>query len=73
MSSVSNKSTFGFWSTYLGGESSIAANMNLTIVAAHLLIAHLCFTSSAVLADRFVLRKSRLRQAPKRHEMNGTL
>lgn len=41
-----------------------AANKGLAKVAVQWLIEHLCFVSSAVLADSFVLRIRHLRQAP---------
>ena len=43
-----------------------SGNKGLAKVAVQLLIEHLCFVSSAVLADSFVLRIRHLRQAPKR-------
>lgn len=46
-----------------------AANMGLAKVAVHWLIEHLCFVSSAVLAESFVLRNRHLRQAPNRLPM----
>ena len=42
------------------------ANMGLAKVAVQWLIEHLCFVSSVVLADSYVLRNRHLRQAPKR-------
>lgn len=42
------------------------ANKGLAKVAVQWLIEHLCFVSSVVLADSFVLRNRHLRQAPKR-------
>lgn len=42
------------------------ANMGLAKVAVQWLIEHLCFVSSAVQVDSFVLRIRHLRQAPKR-------
>jgi len=44
-----------------------AHNKGLAKVAVQWLIEHLCFVSSAVLADSFVLRIRHLRQAPKRY------
>jgi hypothetical protein len=43
-----------------------ADNKGLAKVAVQWLIEHLCFVSSAVLADSFVLRNRHLRQAPNR-------
>jgi hypothetical protein len=45
-----------------------AANMGLAKVAIQWLIEQLCFVSSAVLAESFVLRIRHLRQAPKRYQ-----
>ena len=50
-----------------GWKIKAAANKGLAKVAFHWLIEHLCFVSSAVLADSFVLRIRHLRQAPKRY------
>jgi hypothetical protein len=47
-------------------RSRAAANMGLAKVAVQWLIEHLCFVSSAVLADSFVLCNRHLRQAPAR-------
>ncbi len=47
-------------------KRSPAGNMGLAKVAVQWLIEHLCFVSSVVLADSFVLRNRHLRQAPKR-------
>ena len=47
-------------------RSRTTANKGLAKVAVQWLIEHLCFVSSAVLADSFVLRIRHLRQAPKR-------
>lgn len=44
-------------------------NKGLAKVAVQWLIEHLCFVSSAVLADSFVLRIRHLRQAPKRQSV----
>ena len=43
-----------------------AANMGLAKVAVQWLIEHLCFVSSVVLVDSFVLRNPPLRKAAKR-------
>ena len=48
-------------------ERITAANKGLAKVAVQWLIKHLCFVSSAVLADSFVLRIRHLRQAPNRY------
>jgi len=48
-------------------ENSPADNKGLAKVAVQWLIEHLCFVSSAVVADSFVLRIRHLRQAPKRY------
>jgi len=53
--------------TRIGGEILAAANKGLAKVAVQWLIEHLCFVSSAVLAESFVLRIRHLRQAPKRY------
>jgi len=42
-------------------------NKGLAKVVVQWLIEHLCFVSSAVLADSFVLRIRHLRQAPNRY------
>lgn len=47
-------------------ENKASANMGLAKVAVQWLIEHLCFVSSVVLADSFVLRNRHLRQAPAR-------
>ncbi len=44
-----------------------AGNMGLAKVAVRLLIEQLCFVSSAVLIDSFMLRIRHLRQAPNRY------
>ncbi len=48
-------------------KNRTAANMGLAKVAVQWLIEHLCFVSSAVQADSFVLRNCHLRQAPNRY------
>ena len=45
-----------------------AYNSGLAKVAVQWFIEHLCFVSSSVLADSFVLRNRHLRQAAKRKE-----
>jgi len=47
-------------------ERKTTDNKGLAKVAVQWLIEHLCFVSSAVLADSFVLRIRHLRQAPNR-------
>ena len=44
-----------------------AYNSGLAKVAVQWLIEHLCFVSSSVVADSFVLRNRHLRQAAKRY------
>lgn len=52
--------------TTLRTDRRAADNKGLAKVAVQWLIEHLCFVSSAVLADSFVLRNRHLRQAPNR-------
>ena len=52
--------------THLRTERRATDNMGLAKVAVQWLIEHLCFVSSVVLVDSFVLRIRHLRQAPKR-------
>jgi len=59
--------TAKFVTTDLRNENKTAANKGLAKVAVQWLIEHLCFVSSAVLADSFVLRIRHLRQAPNRY------
>ena len=54
--------------TQLRGEIRAAAKMGLVKVAVQWLNEHLCFLSSAVLAESFVLRIRHLRQAPARYQ-----
>jgi len=49
-----------------GRKEERTDNKGLAKVAVQWLIEHLCFVSSAVLVDSFVLRIRHLRQAPKR-------
>lgn len=52
--------------TALWTDRRATDNKGLAKVAVQWLIEHLCFVSSAVLVDSFVLRIRHLRQAPKR-------
>lgn len=52
--------------TRLRTDSKAAHNKGLAKVAVQWFIENLCFVSSAVLADSFVLRNRHLRQAPNR-------
>jgi len=54
-------------------ENKASANMGLAKVAVQWLIEHLCFVSSVVLADSFVLRNRHLRQAPARYSKDYLL
>ncbi len=57
---------------YFGRTEARTDNKGLAKVAVQWLIEHLCFVSSVVLADSFVLRNRHLRQAPKRY-VQGSL
>lgn len=59
------KSVCKLYTEDLRTDSRAADNKGLAKVAVQWLIEHLCFVSSAVLADSFVLRNRHLRQAPK--------
>ena len=66
--STINKMTANLDTTLLRLNSRAAANMGLAKVTVQWLIEHLCFVSSAVLADSFVLRIRYLRQAQNRYK-----
>jgi len=59
--------TAKFVTTDLRNENKTAANKGLAKVAVQWLIEHLCFVSSAVLADSFVLRNPPERKARNRY------